>query len=54
MLHDEYVKYEDQIVRARREGNHKKYGHFHEIQFTKQEWMQINDLNQELKVRYLI
>ncbi|KAH9440236.1 hypothetical protein Pst134EB_030860 [Puccinia striiformis f. sp. tritici] len=49
MLHDEYVKYQDQIVRLSQKENHKKLGHFKETQFTSKDWMLIDELNQELK-----
>ncbi|KNE94872.1 hypothetical protein PSTG_11776 [Puccinia striiformis f. sp. tritici PST-78] len=49
MLHDEYIKYQDQIVRSSRQENRKKLGHFKEIQFTAKDWMMIDELNQELK-----
>ncbi|POV99365.1 hypothetical protein PSTT_13832, partial [Puccinia striiformis] len=49
MLHDEYVKYQDQIVRSSQKENRKKLGHFKETQFTSKDWMLIDELNQELK-----
>ncbi|KAH9450325.1 hypothetical protein Pst134EA_027033 [Puccinia striiformis f. sp. tritici] len=50
MLHDEYLKYQDQIVRSSCKENHKKLGHFNEIQFTAKDWMLIDELNRELKI----
>jgi hypothetical protein len=52
MLRDEYKKFQDQIARSSRKGNRKKFGHFKEIQFSSKDWMMINDLNEELKVRH--
>jgi hypothetical protein len=51
MLRDEYNKFQDQIARSSCKGNRKKFGHFKEIQFSSKDWMMINDLNEELKVR---
>jgi hypothetical protein len=54
MLHDEYLKYQDQIVRSSRKENRKKFGHFNEIQFTSKDWLMIGELNEELRVRHCI
>ena len=53
MLRDEYNKFQDQIAQASRRDNRKKFGHFNKIKFSRKDWMMINDLNEELKVRYV-
>ena len=53
MLQDEYNKLEDQIAQASRRDNWRKFGHFNEIQFSRKDWMMINNLNEALKVRYV-
>ncbi|KNZ63214.1 hypothetical protein VP01_11727g1, partial [Puccinia sorghi] len=49
MLHDEFVKFQEQISRQIHKQNCQLLGHFKEIQFTQADWMQIKDLNDELK-----
>ncbi|KNZ53612.1 hypothetical protein VP01_3188g2, partial [Puccinia sorghi] len=51
MLHDEFVKFQEQISRQIRKQNRQLLGHFKEIQFTQADWMQIKHLNNELEVR---
>ncbi|KNZ51627.1 hypothetical protein VP01_3881g3, partial [Puccinia sorghi] len=41
MLHDEFVKFQEQISRQIREQNFQLLGNFKEIQFTQAEWMKI-------------
>lgn len=50
MLHDEFVKFQEQISRQIRKQNRQLLGHFKEIQFTQADWMQIKHLNDELEV----
>lgn len=50
MLHDEFVKFQEQISRQIRKQNCQLLGHFKEIQFTQADWMQIKHLNDELEV----
>ncbi|KNZ46530.1 hypothetical protein VP01_719g4 [Puccinia sorghi] len=49
MLHDEFVKFQDQITSQSHKQNPKVLGDFQEIHFTQANWMQIKHLNNELR-----
>ncbi|KNZ61560.1 hypothetical protein VP01_1384g1 [Puccinia sorghi] len=49
MLHDEFFKFQHQITRQSHRQNCKLLGNIKEIQFIQVDWMQIKNLNDELK-----